>query len=256
MALSPPITTRLPRPIRHLWHRALDTVLPARCLKCGEVVSTASAGLCPTCWGALSFLGEPCCSCCGHPFEFDLGVDALCAACLESPPPFDRARAVLRYDEASRDLILAFKHADRTALAPSFAAWAQRAGRDLIADCDLIAPVPLHWSRLFARRYNQAALLANALGKATGKPTAPDLLLRRRATVRQGHLGRLARARNVAGAFALNPKRADMLAGRKVLLVDDVVTTGATISQCAAALRRGGAAAVHVLAVARVIQSA
>lgn len=245
----------LPRPIRDLWHRALDSILPPRCLKCGEVVATASAGLCPTCWGALGFLGDPCCACCGHPFEFDLGADALCAACLESPPPFDRARAVLRYDEASRDLILAFKHADRTALAPAFAAWAQRAGRELIADSDLIVPVPLHWSRLFTRRYNQAALLANALAKATGKPAAPDLLLRRRATAKQGHLGRLARARNVAGAFALNPKQAPLLQDRKVLLVDDVVTTGATIGQCAAILRRGGASAIHVLAVARVIRS-
>lgn len=233
--------------------RILDAILPPRCLKCGEVVAAAGA-LCPTCWQQLSFLEPPCCVCCGQPFDFDLGPDALCGACTQAPPAFDRARAVLRYDEASRDLVLAFKHADRTSLAPTFGAWLSRVGRDLVAECDVIVPVPLHWSRLFTRRYNQAALLARALGTATGKPVVPDLLIRRRATQKQGHLGRLARQRNVAGAFALHPRRAESLTGRRILLVDDVITTGATVTNCAKVLRKAGAELVNVLAIARVIQ--
>jgi ComF family protein len=251
------IVSNLPaRAGQTLWRRVLDAVLPPRCLKCGEVVaSDAQGALCPACWQKLSFLGPPCCACCGQPFEFDLGPGALCGACIERPPAFDRARAVLRYDEASRDLILAFKHADRTSLAPAFGTWLNRAGAELLAESDLIVPVPLHWSRLFSRRYNQAALLAQALGHVSGKTVLPDLLIRRRATQKQGHLGRLARQRNVAGAFALNPRKASAAQGRNVLLVDDVVTTGATIANCAKVLRKGGAARIDVLAIARVIQA-
>lgn len=249
-----PAVTRSPISgrVRRLVGICLDAVLPPRCLKCGAVVDR-QGGICPDCWQGLRFLSAPACACCFLPFEFDQGPGALCAACVAAPPPFDRARAVLRYDEASRDLILAFKHADRTAAAPALAAWMARIGAELLAEADVIVPVPLHWSRLFARRYNQAALLALALGRLSGRPTRPDLLVRRRATAKQGHLGRLARQRNVAGAFALHPRREGDVAGRRILLVDDVVTTGATISGCARVLRRAGAAGVDVLAVARVI---
>jgi ComF family protein len=233
---------------------ALDAILPPRCLKCGELVDI-QGGVCPACWQGLRFLAPPACACCGVPFEFDQGAGALCAACVAAPPPFDRARAVFRYDDESRDLILAFKHADRTSSTPSFAGWLARAGADLLADADLIAPVPLHWTRLFSRRYNQAALLAVALGRLGGKPVVPDLLIRRRATPKQGRLGRLARQRKVAGAFALHPRQRDRVANRRVLLIDDVVTTGATAAGCARVLRQAGAAGVDVLALARVIAS-
>jgi ComF family protein len=244
--------------MRRAFARVLDAVLPPRCLKCGLVVATQTGShgaLCPSCWQGLSFLGAPCCACCGQPFDFEMGPGALCGACTQAPPALDRARAVMRYDEASRDLVLAFKHADRTSLTPAFAAWLKRAGEELLAEADVIVPVPLHWSRLFTRRYNQAALLALALGDLTGKEVMPDLLVRRRATRKQGHLGRLARQRNVAGAFALHPGRASALAGKRVLLIDDVITTGATVSNCARVLRQGGAAAIDVLALARVIQA-
>lgn len=242
-------------PLVRVFARALDSVLPPRCLKCGIVVAAqGGAALCPSCWQGLSFLSPPCCACCGQPFDFDLGAGALCGACTQAPPAFDRARSVLRYDEASRDLVLAYKHADRTSLTPAFAAWLKRAGDTLIGDADIIAPVPLHWSRLFGRRYNQAALLAVALGDLTGKPVIADLLIRKRATAKQGHLGRLARQRNVAGAFALHPRRRGALTGKRVLLIDDVITTGATVTNCAKVLRQAGASAVDVLALARVIQ--
>jgi ComF family protein len=240
------------KPLRGAARRVLDAILPPRCLKCGDLVEI-QGGMCPACWQDLRFIAAPHCACCGLPFEFDQGAGALCAACTAAPPAFDRARAVFRYDDNSRDLILAFKHADRTSSAPAFAAWLARAGAELLAEADIIAPVPLHWSRLFARRYNQAAMLAIALGRLSGKPVIPDLLLRQRATPKQGRLGRLARQRNVAGAFALHPRHRDLADGKRILLIDDVVTTGATVTGCARALRHNRAAGIDVLALARVI---
>jgi ComF family protein len=229
----------------------LDAVLPPRCLGCGAAVAEPGA-LCATCWPGLSFITPPWCARCGYPFDYDPGPDALCAGCIASPPPYRRGRAALRYDEASRRLVLAFKHGDRTEMAPALTRWL--AGAADLSAIDLIAAVPLHWRRLFVRRYNQAALLALGLARLAGKPAIPDLLLRRRATPSQGHLGALARRRNVAGAFAVNPVRRPALAGRRVLLVDDVMTSGATVAACSRVLLREGAAAVDVLAVARVIR--
>jgi ComF family protein len=231
----------------------LDAVLPPRCLKCGEIVADAGS-LCGQCWPALRFLGPPCCACCGLPFEFDMGENALCAACIADRPLFDRARAALAYDDGSRDLILRFKHADRTDGAATFAGWMARAGAELIAAADVIAPVPLHRWRLVRRRYNQAAMLGNAIGRAHAKRVIPDLLVRKRATVSQGHLGRSQRQRNVAGAFALHPGRTEVAPGARILLVDDVLTTGATAEACARVLRGAGAAAVDLLVLARVVR--
>jgi ComF family protein len=243
----------VPGVLGRLGVRALDAVLPPRCLRCGVTVDAMGA-LCAGCWSEMAFLGPPLCACCGYPFEFDLGPGALCGACTRQMPAYGRARAVLRYDEASKDLILAFKHADRTDGAPAYGAWLARAGADLLSDAELIAPVPLHWTRLFARRYNQAALLTLALGAASGLQVVPDLLRRRRRTPSQGRLSAAARERNVAGAFVIHPRHRDTVAGRRILLVDDVLTTGATAEACARLLRRGGAADVDVLTLARVVR--
>ncbi len=240
--------------LRRSASRLCDAVLPPRCLQCGELVGDHGA-LCGACWSKLRFLGPPCCAACGLPFEFDLGGDALCGACSARRPRFDRARAALAYDDASRDLVLRFKHADRLEGAATFAGWMARAGAALIADADIVAPVPLHWRRLVTRRYNQAAVLANAIGRVEGKRVVPDLLLRRRATPTQGHLGREARRRNVAGAFALAPRGRDMIDGKRILLVDDVLTTGATAEACARVLQAGGARAVDLLVLARVVRA-
>ena len=239
--------------LRRSASRLCDAVLPPRCLQCGELVGDHGA-LCAACWSRLRFLGAPCCAACGLPFEFDLGPEALCGACSARRPRFERARAALVYDEASRDLILRFKHADRLEGAATFAAWMTRAGQPLIAEADIVVPVPLHWLRLVRRRYNQAAVLANRIAASQGKLAAPDLLIRRRATPTQGHLGREARRRNVAGAFALNPRSRQTLAGARILLIDDVLTTGATAESCARALLAGGAKAVDLLVLARVVR--
>ncbi|MDH3593657.1 MAG: ComF family protein [Rhodospirillales bacterium] len=233
---------------------ALDALLPPRCLACGGPVDRSGA-LCAGCWERIDFVAPPYCACCGFPFAFDLGPGTLCGACTRDPPAFERARFVMRYDEASKGLVLGFKHGDRTEGAPTFAAWLARAGRDLLAEADLLIPVPLHRFRLFARRYNQAALLCRALGRSTGLQVVPDLLTRRRNTPPQGRLSPAARRRNVAGAFAVAPARRGALQGRRVLLVDDVMTTGATISACARVLLRAGAAAVDVLVLTRVVRA-
>lgn len=240
--------------LRGLPQLALNAVLPPRCLACGALVERTGT-LCAGCWSEVAFLTPPHCACCGLPFEYDLGANALCGACTREPLPYQKARAVMRYNEASRQLILAFKHGDRTEGAPAFGAWLARAGAELIAEADLIAPVPLHRWRLLSRRYNQAALMAHALGRETGLPVQTDILVRRRHTPSQGRLSVTARQRNVAGAFAVTPRGAAALAGRHVLLVDDVMTTGATVAACARTLHRGGAAAVSVLVLARVVRA-
>jgi ComF family protein len=231
----------------------LDSLLPPRCLVTNEPVDRPGQ-LSPAAWQAIDFIAPPLCACCGVPFEVDLGPETLCGACAKQPPAFARARAVMRYDEGARPLILRFKHADRTEAAPAFARWMARAGADLLAECDLIAPVPLHRWRLFRRRYNQAALLALQLGRLAGRPIVPDLLLRRRNTPSQGRLSRSQRQLNVRGAFAANPRLRADLAGKRVLLVDDVLTTGATLEACARTLTRAGAARVEVLVLARVVR--
>ncbi|TWB42377.1 ComF family protein [Nitrospirillum viridazoti] len=238
--------------VRDTGVRLLDLVLPPRCLGCGEAVAAAGT-LCGTCWRGVGFITAPQCAACGRPFPHDMGADALCAICVAAPLSFGRLRAAVLYDDASRPLILGFKHGDRTEAVPLFAGWMARAGGELLAGADLVAPVPLHRWRLFARRYNQAALLAARLGTLSGVKAAPDLLVRRRRTPSQGSLSREGRARNVAGAFALRPGRS--VKGLRVVLVDDVYTTGATVAECARVLLRAGAAGVEVLALARVLKA-
>jgi ComF family protein len=240
--------------LRRVGRGTLDLILPPRCLACGGQVADPQA-LCSSCWSNLDFITAPFCAACGLPFEHDAGPDARCAACLARPPRYDRARAVFRYGDESRGMILSFKHADRTDAAIAFAAWMARAGRELLSDADIIAPVPLHYRRLVWRRYNQAALLALRLGKTAGKPVMVDLLKRARATASQAGLGARERKRNLAGAIEANGARSASVKGKRVLLIDDVLTTGATVSACARALRKAGATGVDVLTLSRVVRA-
>jgi ComF family protein len=244
--------------IRRASFAALDAVLPPQCLSC-SAATDGPGKLCAACWAKIMWLGAPLCARCGCPFEFDpLGsadTEALvCGACLRAPPPFARARAVFRYDDASRGLILAFKHADRLHGATAYGEWLARAGAELLSSASCVAPVPLHWTRLAWRRYNQAALLANVAARAAGRPVIPDLLVRARRTPQQGDLGAAARRRNVRRAFRVNARHRDKLAGQRIVLVDDVFTTGATVEECARALLDTGVMAVDVLTLARVVR--
>ena len=242
------LAATLPALMRHAGRALVDGVLPPRCLACGITVGEPDA-LCGACWTAMNFFAPPWCAHCGLPFPHPMGEGAVCGDCARGGRSWGRARSVLRYDKYSRPLVLGLKHGDRTHLARAFGRWMRRAGEEVLAGADLLVPVPLHWTRLFARRYNQAALLAHAIHAAGGPPVAPDCLVRRRRTPSQGRLGALARARNVRGAFAL-PRRRE-LAGKRLVLIDDVLTTGATVEECARVLRRAGAADIGVLTLAR-----
>lgn len=250
-ALAAPLSTAL----RRLAGTALNAVLPPLCLACRTEVDEPGA-LCAACWGKIAFLAPPLCGACGFPFDYEPGGPALCGACTRQPPDYGRARAVMRYDEASRALILGFKHGDRTHGAPAFGRWMARAGAELLGEADLVVPVPLHWLRLFRRRYNQAALLAHQVARAAEVPAAVDLLVRRRSTPSQGHLSAAARRRNVRGAFAVRSGRVGQVRGKRIVLIDDVLTTGATAQACARTLLRAGAASVDVLVLARVVRGA
>jgi len=231
----------------------INLIFPRRCFVCGELIDAASA-LCADCWGELLFMGPPCCVCCGYPFEFAVRDGAPCAACMKRPPLYASARSALLYDDASRPLVLACKHADRIRYANAFGHWLARVGAESLPQVDMQVPVPLHPWRLLHRRYNQSLLLARGLSRLTGCPVTPDMLVRRRNTASQGHLSRRARERNVRSAFKVRVDRKPTLRGKAVILIDDVLTTGATVEACTCALQAGGAAEVHVLTLARVVR--
>lgn len=213
-----------------------------------------AGGLSAEAWSRIHFLDGPVCDGCGAPFEFDIG--SRCAACLAKPRAFDAARAACLYDETSREPILKLKHADRLDLAPVFARWLSRAAHELIDEADAIAPVPLHPSRLLSRKHNQVAEIARPLSRLTGVRYLPDALVRRRATGTQGGKAGAGRRRNVAGAFEVPSRSAPQVAGKRILLIDDVMTTGATAEGCARALKAAGAVWVDVAVVARVKEMA
>lgn len=231
----------------------LDTILPPRCIVTGNPVieqGTIDASF----WSQLNFLRDPCCKRCGYPFSHEIHKDMLCPSCLIAPPQYDRHRAALAYDDHSKRLILPFKHGDRTYMTPTLGQWMMLAGRTLLDETDIILPVPLHRRRLFARRYNQAALLAQYIAKKAQLPHIPDGLLRSRATASQGFMKKEDRRRNVKNAFVLHPRHSSILENKKILLIDDVYTTGSTVEECTKALHKGGVTCVNVLTLARVIK--
>lgn len=233
--------------------RIADLAYPPCCLACKAAVDAAGS-LCPSCWVAMPFIERPFCERLGTPFAQDLGPGLLSPAATSDPPVFARARAVTTYDEGpARQLVQRLKYADRLDLAPAMARWMARAGAELTAESDLVIPVPLHRFRLWSRRFNQAALLAHGVARQAGLPYAPLALRRVKRTRPQVGLTRDARAANVQGAFKVPPDAAPQLAGARILLIDDVLTSGATLNAASRVLLRAGAARVDVLTFARVV---
>jgi ComF family protein len=240
------------RLVRHAARQAIAFALPPRCPGCGTVVGEDHA-FCLACWQALDFLGGPACGQCGQPLALAFHEEARCGACLADPPPFDRARAAVAYGPIARALALKLKYGRRPGVALTMARPMRRAGAAML-EAALVAPVPLHRWRLWSRGYNQAALIARALAVDGTSELALDLVDRVKQTPALRGLGRLARERTVAGAFRIAPSWKHKVKGRRIVLVDDVYTTGATAKGCARVLKRAGAAEVNILCWARVVR--
>jgi len=237
---------------RSTWRFALDLGLPPLCPACRGLLGD-DGGLCAACWSRLSFIARPYCERLGTPFGYDPGPGVLSTEAVSHPPAFGRARAAVRYDDVASALVHALKYGDRLDLAPIMGRWMARAGSELTDGAGALVPVPLHWRRLWARRFNQAAALARAISAASGVPVLDDALARMRATPHQVGLSQAERAQNVQGACRVLPAAKVAVAGRRLLLVDDVLTSGATVDACSRALLRAGAAQVDVLVFARVV---
>src|SRR5688572_7235485 len=232
----------------------VDLVYPPRCPACGEGIA-AQDGLCAACWAELAFPGEPACARCQRPFGAAAAEGTICAPCLADPPRHDGIAAGTLYNDASRQLVLAFKHGKRIALAPMLAKMAASRLPELDGSW-LVVPVPLHPWRLWRRGFNQSALLAREIARLRLQAVLVDALVRKKPTPTLGGLGRAARARALSGAIAVNPRRMDQLKGSSVVLVDDVMTSGATSDACVGALKRAGAQKVIVTCFARVLDEA
>ncbi|MBI5114697.1 MAG: ComF family protein [Rhodovulum sp.] len=249
---APARRARFRRALGSALRLALDVALPPLCPSCREPLGDG-VGLCASCWSKLSLIEPPYCARLGIPFSYDPGPGLLSMEAIAAPPAYDRARAAARYDDVARALVLTFKFGDRLDLASMMGRWMARAGRELLADADALLPVPLHWRRLWARRFNQAAALAGAISDISGVPVLHGGIKRVRATPQQVGLSKAERADNVQGAFRVLPEEKALIAGKRLVLIDDVLTSGATVDTCARALLRVGAAHVDVLVFARVV---
>ena len=251
---KPTFGLRLARVWTRAGRAALDTLYPPICLACRAATSEAGA-LCSSCWRAMRFIERPFCDRLGTPFEHDLGEGLLSPQAVTDPPVFQRARAVARFEDGpARRLVHRLKYSDRGELAAPMGAWMARAGADVLAEADAITPIPLHARRLWTRRFNQAAVLGREIARRAGKPFEPALLRRIKATRSQVGLSREQRVQNMQGAFRAAP--AALVQGRRIALVDDVLTSGATANAAARALLRAGAAQVDLIVFARVVTSA
>jgi ComF family protein len=242
--------------IASLWRSArgaaLDLAYPPQCVACNTITSEP-ATLCAQCWRTMPFIARPYCERLGTPFNVDIGGPLLSPAAIADPPVFDRARAVAHHDGAARDLVHKLKYGDRQELALAMGRLMATGAGEVFANADVLVPVPLHWTRLWQRRFNQAAALARVIAQETALPVDPMLLRRRKRTLRQVGLSRSQRQQNLQGAFVVPAMARASLAGKRVVLIDDVMTTGSTANASARALLKAGAAAVDFVTFSRVV---
>ena len=233
--------------LRSLYKNIIDYILPTRCFSCASLVQGES-GFCSQCWQSFNFISKPFCGCCGRSFTINLDHQAMCGNCIKSPPSYDMARSLFKFDETTKKLIHSFKYYDQTILGTKFARMlVARYGRELDG-ADLIIPVPMHKLKRLLRMYNQAGVLAVAIGKETGKRVEQGLLKKTKWTKPQTYLQRAQRLKNIAGSISLVD--ASVVDGKKVILVDDVITTGTTLNACARILKKAGAKAVIAISIA------
>ncbi len=245
--------------MKHIYKQAqnrlmggIDLILPPRCPVTGDIVGVQGM-VSPKAWSKLNLIAEPLCAHCGMPLDFEVVGNEKCVSCLNNPPIFNSARSAFKYGDISRELILGFKHGDKTHFVSSFIPFLKQAGKAMLERADYLVPVPLHQLRFISRRYNQAALISRALSKSTNIKHLPLALMRTRPTPSQGHLSNYERAKNVKKAFDVNHRYKSILQGKSVILVDDVYTTGATVKECSKTLFKSGVKEVNVLTVARVV---
>ncbi|MBB6122587.1 ComF family protein [Sphingobium subterraneum] len=230
----------------------VDYALPPRCPGCGAIVQEDHS-FCLSCWQGMRLLGAPCCACCGAPFEWDEGEGALCGPCIESPPAFDSARAVMAYGDVARTVAMRLKYGRRTGLARLMGKHMARLLPEGEDAPRVIIPVPLHRWRLWSRGFNQSALIADDLARRTGLPVDKLVLVRSRPTRPLRQMSPVQRAKTVRGAFSVDPRRSASIRGRSVVLIDDIHTTGSTAQECVRTLQKAGARSVHLICWARVL---
>lgn len=238
--------------IRPTTNRLLDILYPPLCIACRGNVHE-NGNICAKCWGDISFISDPQCNICGFPFDFEISKGTICPGCMQNEPSFSKSRSVFLYDEASRGMITSFKYNDIIENRAAYARWMARVGADMLNEADLIIPVPLHFSKLVLRKYNQAALLAHELAKIVHKQVLVSAITRKKYTKPQAGFSRKARFKNISGAFKVNPKYISILKDKKILLIDDVMTTGATAEECTKTLLKEKVARVEVLTLAKTI---
>lgn len=238
--------------MRAIAHQLLNILLPPRCIACGVQVQEAH-NVCGVCWKELEFISDPRCGSCGFPLEEGAKTGSMCGYCIQHTPPYDAGISILAYNNISKKLISEFKYADRQHGLPRFVQWMSSFGRPVLESADIIAPVPMHWRRMLARSFNQSALLASAIAKKHKISYQPQLLRRVKHIPPQASLTRKQRLKNIKGAFILNARYKGRLKDKHIVLIDDVITTGATMKECAKALKKSGAAKVSFLTLARVV---
>jgi len=234
-----------------LFYICINFLVPPRCVNC-NTPTARQTGICPACWKQVRFLERPFCQIMGTPFSVDMGEETISTEAIANPPPFARLRSAVLYDDICAKLISRFKFSDRSDIAPFIANVMARAGRELITDADIIVPLPLHWRRFHERRFNQSAILAGLISKSCSVPFEPSLMVRVKNTTQQIGLTHEARRKNVASAFKVPPNMQPLLAGKRILLIDDVYTSGASAKSATKTLLRAGASSVDVLTFAKV----
>jgi ComF family protein len=236
--------------------RALQLIYPSRCITCGDLVE-GDFSLCGTCWRDTGFVTGPGCSKCGTPLPGEEVEESdLCDSCISIARPWSRGRTVFLYSENGRKIVLALKHGDRLDLVKPAAAWLAKSAGPLLSENTLIVPVPLHWTRLLKRRYNQSALLARGISKTTGHQYCPDLLIRKKRTKSLEGMNLGKRFETLANVITFNPRYRTMIGKHRVLLVDDVMTSGATLAACTDTCLAAGAKSVDIVTLARVAKTA